>query len=91
VLLATDSLREIRNGKDEDFSWGTLSELWQHCRGRSAEETLNHLFAGLKEFSAGRAPHDDITVVVKAISTIVLCKRLRRWSTATPVAQRYST
>lgn len=73
VLLATDGLHEIRNREDEDFSWGKLSEVWQHCRGRSAEETLNHLFAGVREFSTGRAQHDDITVVVvKAVSTMVL-------------------
>lgn len=73
VLLATDGLHEIRNSLDEDFSWGKLSEVWQHCRGASAEDTLNHLFARVKEFSAGRTQHDDITVVVvKAISTMVL-------------------
>jgi phosphoserine phosphatase RsbU/P len=73
VLLATDGLHEIRNSLDEDFSWGKLSEVWQHCRGTSAEDTLNHLFARVKEFSAGSAQHDDITVVVvKAISTMVL-------------------
>lgn len=73
VLLATDGLHELRNKKDEDFSWEKLGEVWQHCRGQSAEEMLDHLFAGLKEFPAGSPQHDDITVVVvKAISTMVL-------------------
>jgi phosphoserine phosphatase RsbU/P len=73
ILLATDGLHELRNGRDEDFSWGKLAEVWQRCRGSSAEETLDLLFAGTKEFVAGRAQHDDITViVVKALSTMVL-------------------
>jgi phosphoserine phosphatase RsbU/P len=73
VLLATDGLHEMRNGKDEDFSWEKLSEVWQRCRGYSAEETLNFLFEGVKEFSSGSAQHDDITVVVvKVMSTMVL-------------------
>jgi len=73
VLLATDGLHELRNKQDEDFSWGALSEVWQSCRRQSAKETLDRLFAAVKEFSLGSAQHDDITVVVvKAISTMVL-------------------
>lgn len=72
VLLATDGLHELRNDKDEDFSWGKLGEVWQNCRGRSTEETLDQLFAGVKDFSRG-AQHDDITVViVRAVSMMVL-------------------
>ena len=75
VLLATDGLHEMRNDRDEDFSWAKLGELWQRCRSSSGEETLDFLFAGMKEFAAGGAPHDDITVVVvKAFSTMVLPK-----------------
>jgi phosphoserine phosphatase RsbU/P len=73
VLLATDGLHELRNDKDEDFSWGQLAEVWQTCRGQSAEETLNQLFAGVKNFSCGKPQHDDITVViVRAVSMMVL-------------------
>jgi phosphoserine phosphatase RsbU/P len=74
VLLATDGLHELRNGNDEDFSERKLSEVWHRCRGNSAKETLDLLFEGLKEFSAGgAAQHDDITVVVvKVMSTMVL-------------------
>lgn len=74
VLFATDGLHEMRNGKDEDFSWERLSEVWQRCRGSSAKETLDLLFEGVKEFSAGGVgQHDDITVVViKVMSTMVL-------------------
>jgi sigma-B regulation protein RsbU (phosphoserine phosphatase) len=73
VLLATDGLHEIRNGKDEDFSWEKLSKVWHECRGSSAKETLDFLFEGMKEFSAGGPQHDDITVVVvKVMSTMVL-------------------
>ncbi len=74
VLFATDGLHEMRNGKDEDFSWERLSEVWQRCRRSSAKETLDLLFEGVKEFSAGGVgQHDDITVVViKVMSTMVL-------------------
>ncbi|HKN62551.1 MAG TPA: PP2C family protein-serine/threonine phosphatase [Candidatus Acidoferrales bacterium] len=74
VLLATDGLHELRNGNDEDFSERKLSEVWHRCRGSSAKETLDLLFEGVKEFSAGGGTqHDDITVVVvKVMSTMVL-------------------
>ncbi|HUJ32040.1 MAG TPA: PP2C family protein-serine/threonine phosphatase [Candidatus Acidoferrum sp.] len=73
VLLATDGLHELRNRQDEDFSWEKLSEVWQRCRGNSADETLDCLFNGVKEFAAGARQHDDITVViVKVLSTMVL-------------------
>ena len=75
VLIATDGLHELRNDRNEDFSWAKLGELWQRCRSSSGEETLDFLFAGMKEFAASGAPQDDITVVVvKAFSTTVLPK-----------------
>ena len=73
VLLATDGLHELRNRQDEDFSWGKLAEVWHGCRGNSADETLDCLFKGLREFSGGAPQHDDITaVIVKIHSTMVL-------------------
>lgn len=73
VLLATDGLHELRNGQEEDFSERKLPEVWYGCRGRSAEETLDCLFDGVKEFAGGGVQHDDITVVIlKVLSTMVL-------------------
>lgn len=75
VLFATDGLHELRNKQGEDFSWGKLAESWHRCRGSSSEDTLDFLFARMKEFTAGAAQHDDITVVVvKALATMVLPK-----------------
>jgi phosphoserine phosphatase RsbU/P len=73
VLFATDGLHEMRDARDEDFSWKELSEIWRECHTSSAEETLDLLFARMKEFSGGAAQRDDITaVVVKALATMVL-------------------
>ena len=63
VLFATDGLHELRNHRDEDFSWDRLGELWSECARKSADESLDHLFAGAKSFANGSAPHDDITAV----------------------------
>ena len=63
VLFATDGLHELRNHRDEDFSWDRLGELWCECARKTADESLDHLFAGAKSFSNGSAPHDDITAV----------------------------
>lgn len=73
VLFATDGLHEIRNAKQEDFSWGTLSQVFQEASASSAEEMLDLLFARMKSFSSGAEQQDDITaVVVKALPTMVL-------------------
>jgi len=73
VLFATDGLHELRNGQNEDFSTKELPELWQRCRARSAQQTLDLLFEGIREFGAGARQHDDLTVVVvKALTTMVL-------------------
>jgi phosphoserine phosphatase RsbU/P len=68
VLFATDGLHEIRDRRDNDFSWERLGEIWHKCRCKSAEESLNYLFEGAEEFSrGGPSPHDDITAVVLKI------------------------
>lgn len=73
VLFATDGLHELRNGQNEDFSMTELPELWQRCRAKSAQQTLDLLFEGIREFAAGARQHDDLTVVVvKALTTMVL-------------------
>ena len=64
VLFATDGLHELRNQRDEDFSWDRLGELWCECTRKTADESLDHLFAGAKSFSDGSGPHDDVTAVV---------------------------
>lgn len=69
VLFATDGLHELRNQRDEDFSWDRLGELWCECARKTADESLDHLFAGAKSFSNGSGPHDDITAVALRVPT----------------------
>jgi sigma-B regulation protein RsbU (phosphoserine phosphatase) len=67
VLFATDGLHELRDSHDQDFSWGKMSEIWRQCRSKSAEEALDFLFEGAKQFSESGRQHDDITAVVLKI------------------------
>jgi stage II sporulation SpoE-like protein len=64
VLFATDGLHELRDRDDRDFSWDRLSEIWQQCRSKSADESLDFLFEEAKRFSEGGLQKDDITAVV---------------------------
>jgi phosphoserine phosphatase RsbU/P len=63
VLFATDGLHELRNEQGEDLSWGKLGEIWNQCRGRSADESLDFLFGEVQCFSGHGPRHDDITAV----------------------------
>jgi serine phosphatase RsbU (regulator of sigma subunit) len=63
VLFATDGLHELRNQRDEDFSWDRLGELWCECTRKTADESLDHLFEGAKSFSNGSGAQDDVTAV----------------------------
>jgi sigma-B regulation protein RsbU (phosphoserine phosphatase) len=69
VLFATDGLHELRNHRDEDFSWDRLGELWSECSRKTADESLDYLFEGAKSFSDGAGPHDDITAVALRVPT----------------------
>ncbi len=71
VLFATDGLHELRNHRDEDFGWDRLGELWSECSQKSADESLEHLFAGAKLFSNDSGPHDDITAVALRVPHLV--------------------
>jgi phosphoserine phosphatase RsbU/P len=65
VLFATDGLTELRDRHDNDFGWDRLSEIWKHCRFKSADEALDFVFSEASQFSdGGQAKHDDITAVV---------------------------
>ena len=69
VLFATDGLTELRDCRDEDFSWTRMGEIWKASRGKSAAECLDFVFAEAARFSSGaQERHDDITAVVLKIS-----------------------
>ena len=63
VLFATDGLHEMRNDKEEDLSWGKLTEIWTQCRGRSADEALDFLSREIHTFAVNGRHHDDITAL----------------------------
>ena len=63
VLFATDGLHEMRNQSGEDFSWDQLGETWSNCAQKSADESLDLLFEGVKKFSLHSEQKDDITAV----------------------------
>ena len=69
VLFATDGLHEIRDDRNNDFSWEKLGQTWGQCRCKSADESLDFLFEEAVKFTAGsKLPHDDITAVVLKVS-----------------------
>ncbi len=69
VLFSTDGLHEIRDDRNNDFSWKKLGQTWGQCHRKSAEESLDFLFEEAVEFTAGsKLPHDDITAVVLKVS-----------------------
>jgi serine phosphatase RsbU (regulator of sigma subunit) len=70
VLFATDGLHEMRNPAREDFCMERLYDVWAECRGRSAEDSLDYLFQGARDFSEGVNPHDDITTVALRVPVI---------------------
>jgi serine phosphatase RsbU (regulator of sigma subunit) len=63
VLFATDGLHEMRNQSGDDFAWKYLPETWSNCAQKSADESLDILFEGVKHFSPESVQNDDITAV----------------------------
>ena len=63
VLFATDGLHESLNPEGLEFCDARISELWAQCQSKSATASLDYLFDGLRAFSSGVQPHDDITAV----------------------------
>jgi sigma-B regulation protein RsbU (phosphoserine phosphatase) len=64
VLFATDGLHELRNREDVEFCTAQMEDVWASCWRRSAAESVDVVFDRMLAFSAGSAPHDDITAVV---------------------------
>lgn len=68
VLFATDGLHELRDERDNDFSWQKLREVWQQCRSKSAKQSLDFLFDEAAHFSRNGRQDDDITAVVLRVA-----------------------
>jgi len=68
VLFATDGLHELRDLQGQDFSWERMGEIWRLCRGKSAKESLDILFAEALQFSSNGRQDDDVTAVVLKVA-----------------------
>jgi phosphoserine phosphatase RsbU/P len=64
VLFASDGLHELRNEEGVEFCTTQMAEVWAQCERKSAAESVDFIFDHQMAFSAGVAPHDDITAVV---------------------------
>jgi serine phosphatase RsbU (regulator of sigma subunit) len=62
VLFATDGLHAWRNRAGIEFGAQQIGEIW--FQGKSADESIDHMFASLQEFSQGSRAHDHTTAVV---------------------------
>ena len=56
VLFATDGLHEARNPEGAEFGSSGMLEVWAQCQCKSADESLDFLFEGLRAFSDGTRP-----------------------------------
>jgi sigma-B regulation protein RsbU (phosphoserine phosphatase) len=64
VLFATDGLHEWQNLDGIEFGDKQIGEIWLECQGKSAGESIDHMFESIREFSQGGGAHDDTTAVV---------------------------
>lgn len=68
VLFATDGLHELESNGREVFTYGRLPEIWQECRRKSAEESLEELFEEVRRFLDGAPQQDDLAAVVLKVT-----------------------
>jgi serine phosphatase RsbU (regulator of sigma subunit) len=57
----------LRGDSGDDFGWSRMAEIWGACRQATADESLQWLLLGAKDFAVGGIQHDDITVVALKI------------------------
>jgi sigma-B regulation protein RsbU (phosphoserine phosphatase) len=64
VVIGTDGVWEDRDPEENMYGHERLHEQLAACREESARGIYDAIMASVTEFSAGRAPEDDITLVV---------------------------
>ncbi|MGH9316064.1 MAG: PP2C family protein-serine/threonine phosphatase [Thermoanaerobaculia bacterium] len=64
LLLYTDGMLEATDGKGREFGVERLKEAFLPLRDRPASEIVRTLIERVNEFTGGRPPEDDRTVVV---------------------------
>ncbi len=67
LVIFTDGVTEMVNGRDEPFGEGRLEELVRRHGQRTAREILDIILAGLDTFRGAVKPHDDVTLVVAKV------------------------
>ena len=68
VLFATDGLHDLRDERDNDFTWERLREIWGQCGQKSAMESLGLLFEEASRFARNGQQDDDVTAVVLKVA-----------------------
>ncbi len=64
LVLYTDGVTEAMNGQEEMFGEERLEELLVAHRHRSARDIEEHVYTGIRDFAAGAAQADDLTMVI---------------------------
>lgn len=62
--LMSDGVFESEDGAGSMFGTGRVEQVLRRCRDRPMAEVLAALLEALNQFTAGRAPADDVTVVL---------------------------
>lgn len=64
VVVCSDGVTEARNVDGEEFGRDRLVDVLRAAHGGKPDAVLGHLIAAVKQFAAGAAQSDDITVLV---------------------------
>jgi sigma-B regulation protein RsbU (phosphoserine phosphatase) len=62
--MYTDGMVEAHNDDGEEFGTGRLSKAFVELRDRPADEIARELVKRVSEWSGGKEPEDDLTVVI---------------------------
>jgi sigma-B regulation protein RsbU (phosphoserine phosphatase) len=64
IVIGTDGIWEARNKAGEMFGKEALMEIIRNNHSVSARKIVDSVTESLKQFRGGKAPEDDITLVV---------------------------
>lgn len=64
ILIHTDGVTEASNACGAMFGSQRLFDVMRASRGMSAQETIDHIYDAVQDFTGGSSRADDITVVV---------------------------
>jgi len=68
ILLLSDGLPELKNKKDEQYSYSKVKEEFRSSAEKSPDEIVEHLKKSASEWLNGLEPDDDVTfVIIKVI------------------------